>query len=137
MAGPCPNCKVHVPPGHRECVWCGTLLDEAAGEMLPDRVETFYDDHHSDGPSTLRHRNTDEMAALRPTEINMEPDDDDEEDAPPRRSFLVIALLFLLGIAGVGIGAALGAGILGGPSQVMADGNPQTQAMSQGQAGSR
>jgi hypothetical protein len=114
MSGTCPSCKVAVPPGHTDCLWCDEPLQTIKAAPEPDRVETLYDDHGNDGPSTLRLRNTDEMAALRPTEIMGQEGESEPPEKSPRahRSLLFVALLAVLGVAGVVAGAFLGSAVL-------------------------
>ncbi len=114
MSGTCATCNVVVPPGQSACVWCGEPLGREQAEQPPDRVETLYDDHASDGPSTLRRRDTEEMAPLRPTELLPQADEEPEEELPAvRRPLLFVAVLALLGLAGVATGTFLGGVLLG------------------------
>ena len=114
MSGTCATCNVVVPPGQNECVWCGEPLGKEQSDSPPDRVDTLYDDHSNDGPSMIRRRDTEEMAAMRPTEILQQEEDAPEEPAlAGRRPLFVVAMLALLGLAGVATGTFLGGVLLG------------------------
>ena len=119
MSGTCPSCEVVVPPGHSNCIWCGEALGGATAAQDPDRVETFYDEHGNDGPSTLRLRDTGRMAALRPTDVLLGGEAlelaSDEPHAP--KPLVVFAVLAALALAGVATGALLGHAVLGPGSE--------------------